>query len=278
MFFLVSPLPAGSMKKGNKFIRYLKIFLAVYIAGGVIIFLIQDFILFHPKPLPRTYKFSFTQPFIEHNIAIEKGRNLSILQFTVAHKKGTIIFFHGNMENVEHYKKYVPYLTNLGYEVWMMDYPGFGKSTGKRSEENIYKDALTVYNLVLKSTTHDSIIIYGKSIGTGVAAQLASIKPCKRLILETPYYSIAALAKHYFFMYPVLPVRRYYFPTYQYLQKIKAPVTILHGTADELIPYRQAKDLAAQNKQVDLITIQKGKHNNLLSFPTFKNAIDSLLL
>jgi uncharacterized protein len=264
-------------KKRNKAGLIFRSIVLAYLAGGIIIFLIQDLILFHPKQLAATYKFSFDQPFIEHNIEGANGRNLNILQFTVAAKKGTILFFHGNMQHVEHYKKYIPFFTNLGYEVWMPDYPGFGKSTGKRTEEAITKDAQIVYDLATKQTLPDSIIIYGKSIGTGVAAQLASVKSCRRLILETPYYSIAALAKHYFPIYPVALLSNYHFPTNQYLKKIIAPVTILHGTADEVIPFGQSKKLKEEHPAVQLIEIDKGKHNNLLSFPQFKKSIDSLL-
>ncbi|HVG39960.1 MAG TPA: alpha/beta fold hydrolase [Chitinophagaceae bacterium] len=255
---------------------YLKILIAVYLIGGLIIFFIQDLILFHPKPLAATYKFNFNQPYIEHNILADGGRNLSILQFPVSNKKGIVIFFHGNMKNVEHYKKYVPFITSFGFELWMVDYPGFGKSTGKRSEQAMYNDALTTYRLATNKT-NDNIFIYGKSIGTGVATQLASIVPCKQLILETPYYSIAALAKHYFPMYPVLPMSRYLFPTFQNIKKVKAPTTILHGTDDEIIPFGQAKKLKEENSMIQLITIENGKHNNLLSFDKFRTTLDSLL-
>jgi pimeloyl-ACP methyl ester carboxylesterase len=262
-------------KKGWVFI---KVILATYIIGGVVLYLIQDLLLFHPKPLSAQYQFQFSQPFTEHNILHETGRNLNILYFPVKDvKKGTILFFHGNMKNSEHYKKYIPFLTNTGFDVWMMDYPGFGKSTGKRSEEIMCKDALLVYNMATAQTSSDSLIIYGKSIGTGVAAQLASVRPCQRLILETPYYSLDALAKHYLPFYPVPPMSRYSFPIYQYLKKVAAPITILHGTKDEVIPFKQAKNLQEENKNIQLVIIRNGKHNNLLSFPLFQKTIDSIL-
>ena len=265
------------VKRRNKWIKIGAAIGALYIAGGVLLYLIQDLILFHPKVLPTDHRFHFTKPVVEKNIKRRDGSNLNLLELKKEHSKGIILFFHGNMENAEHYEKYVPFFNNLGYELWIMDYAGFGKSTGKRTEENMYNDAQTVYNLALKQTTPDSIIIYGKSIGTGVAAHLAAGNQCKQLILETPYYSIPALAKHYFPIYPVLPISRYLFPTFQYLSKVKAPVTLLHGTADEIIPYAQAKKLKEENYKVQLISIPKGKHNNLLSFPQFRAVIDSIL-
>ena len=98
-----------------------------------------------------------------------------------------------------------------------------------------------------------------------------------KLILETPYYSMDALAKHYFFMYPVMPMSKYEFPTYQYFHNIKAPITIFHGTADEVIPYKQSRWLATLKPGTELVIIKKGRHNNLPDFPLFQQKLDSLL-
>jgi hypothetical protein len=254
-----------------------RIFLLIYICGGVILYSIQDMLLFHPIPLPKEHHFSFDQPFEELNIPIGTD-NLSLVKFhTNQPRKGIVLFFHGNRYNVEHYKKYPALFLQHGYDLWMIDYPGFGKTTGVRSEQNIYNDALLTYELAQKEVHNDSIIIYGKSIGTGVAAQLASIKPAKQLILETPYYSIDALAKHYFPIYPVLPMTQYSFPIYDYLKKVTYPVTMFHGTKDEVIPYEEAQELSEENKQIELITIPGGKHNTLYGFALYQQKMDSLL-
>jgi alpha-beta hydrolase superfamily lysophospholipase len=250
---------------------------AFYLIGGIALFFFQDQLLFHPRPLAKDYLFSFDQPFTEMNIPFQKN-NISIVQFKPSsHRKGVVLFFHGNMHNVEHYNKYPSLFTRNGYEVWMIDYPGFGKTTGERSEQIIEEEALLFYDLAAKEIAGDSILIYGKSIGTGIAAFVASQKQCKRLILETPYYSIDALAKHYFPIYPVIPLAKYTFPTYAYLKNVAAPVTIFHGTHDEVIPFRQGKKLAAENNGAGFIPVEKGKHNNLFSFPLFQQKMDSLL-
>ncbi|HLG39384.1 MAG TPA: alpha/beta fold hydrolase, partial [Chitinophagaceae bacterium] len=164
------------------------------------------------------------------------------------------------------------------YEVWMMDYPGFGKSTGERNEDILYDDALQFYQMARARFGKDSIIIYGKSLGTGIASHLASVRDCKRLILETPYYSIDALFSHYAFIYPVTPMSKYHLPTYRYLEKTDVPVAIFHGTNDEVIPYNHSKRLIKIAKtDIELITIEKGKHNNLNDFPIFHQKMDSVL-
>jgi len=249
----------------------------VYLTGGIVLYFIQDLILFHPKPLSKEYQFSFDEPFEEMNVPFE-GQNISIIKFKpVGNRKGIALFYHGNRKNVERYKKYPGFFLRNQYEIWMIDYPGFGKSTGKRTEALIDREAILMYDLALKQTSSDSIVIYGKSIGTGVACYVAANKDSKRLILETPYYSIPALARHYFPIYPVGALIKYSLPVHDYLNKTKAPVTIFHGTGDEVVPYAQSLRLKKENPKVELITIENGRHNDLPEFALFQKKLDSLL-
>ena len=259
--------------------KWFKIIALVYFMIGILLFFLQDKFIFHPTKLPADYKYQFNIPFREIDLAVTAEKNLSIVQFTVPDsvRKGVVLYFHGNRTNINRYAKYASNFTRNGYEVWMMDYPGYGKSTGKRSEKILYSDALLLYKMAISKVSAEHIIIYGKSLGTGIAAQLASVRDCKKLILETPYYSMDALAKHYFFMYPVMPMTKYSLPTYQHFEYIKAPVTIFHGTKDAVIPYKQAKWLAEKKPGTELITLEKGKHNNLPDFPLFQQKLDSLL-
>ena len=256
------------------------IVVAIYVTGGSALYFLQDNFLFHPLFLPADYHYTFNIPFREIDLTVAKDKNLSVVEFTVPDSvcRGIVLYFHGNRLNINRYASFANNFTKHGYEVWMMDYPGFGKSTGARTEQIICDDALRLYKMARARFSSDSIIIYGKSIGTGVASQLASVVKCKRLILETPYYSISALASHYFFIYPIPLLSRYKFPVYQYFEKIRAPITIFHGSNDEVIPYKQAKRLLELKKaNVELITIGKGKHNNLANFTLFHQKLDSVL-
>lgn len=244
---------------------------------GFALYLFQDMILFHPKPLNQDYKYSFPYKFTEHNITSGK-RNLNYIKFLPdSTAKGIVLYYHGNRRNIQRYADYSKLFTSKGYEVWMMDYPGFGKSTGKRTQQNIYDDAKLLYNLATKQVNSSQIIIYGKSIGTGVASFTASTNDAKHLILETPYYSIDALAKHYFPIYPVSPMTKYSFPINQYLRSANMPVTIFHGTDDEVIPYKQALRLKKEFPLINLITIEEGQHNNLPTSNLYKYTLDRLL-
>lgn len=264
--------------------KWVKIVAVIYVVWGLALYFLQEKFLFHPEKLSPEHKFSFAIPFREIDLAINKERNLSIVQFTVPDsvRKGIVLYFHGNRKNIERYAPFATNFTKNNYEVWMMDYPGFGKTTGKRSEQVMYDDAGELYKMARAMISKDSILIYGKSIGTGVASWLASVKDCKRLILETPYYSIESLFRHYAFIYPVSWMTRYHFPVYQYFRKIEAPITIFHGTNDETIPFSQSEMLIEPWNEMpslarELIPIENGKHNNLNDFPGFHRKLDSLL-
>jgi len=264
----------------KKIWKWIKIILAIYIIIGFALYFLQDKILFHPEKLSPGHTFNFPIPFKEINLAVNNDKTISIVQFTVPDsvRKGLVLYFHGNRRNIERYAPFASNFTKNNYEVWMMDYPGFGKSTGDRSEQILYDDALQFYKMARARFSKDSIIIYGKSLGTGIACQLASVRDCKRLILEAPYYSIDALFRHYAFMYPISWIMHYHLPSYQYLQRVDAPVTIFHGANDEVIPYSHSKRLLKMAKPgAELITIEKGKHNTLNDFPLFHQKLDSLL-
>lgn len=269
-----------AVMNGRRLFRWIKIVLLVYGSIGIALYYLQDSLLFHPEIKARQELYDFGLPFREINIPYDSASNLNVIQFTssVPAPKGVVLYFHGNKKNISWYAKNAPYFTRHGYEVWMIDYPGFGKSTGPLTEQRLYDYAIQVYKLARATYSKDSIIIYGKSMGTGIAAQLASVRDCKRLILETPYYSIRSIASRYFFMYPLHRILHYELPTYAYLPKVTAPVTIFHGTSDNVIPYNNAARLKTTLKSQDeFITIEGASHNNLNEFPLFYEKLAVLL-
>ncbi|HVZ56803.1 MAG TPA: alpha/beta fold hydrolase [Chitinophagaceae bacterium] len=260
--------------------KWIPLLLACYLAGGSALYFLQDALLLHPVPVRRDQPYAFPQPHQEINIPISASSNLNFVRFpsSVGPARGVVLYFHGNRDNVSRYARYAPAFTRQGYEVWMMDYPGFGKSTGKCSEQTLYDWALQFYKFARSRFSRDSILIYGKSLGTGIATQLASVRDCRRLILESPYFSMGSLASHYFFMYPVNWLLHYRLPTGTFLRRVSAPVTIFHGSDDGLIPLDNARKLQACLKPGDrFITIPGGGHNDLFSRPDMTRQLDSLL-
>jgi alpha-beta hydrolase superfamily lysophospholipase len=266
------------MKK--KVLRWTKIIVLLYCLVGIALYYLQDYFLFHPTVLPRNYPYQFDLPFVEVEIPFNKTDTLNMVQFmpTNSVRKGVVIYFHGNRENINRYAKFASNFTRHGYEVWMPDYPGFGKTIGQRNEKILYQQSVQIYKMASTRYKKDSVVIYGKSFGTGIAAYLASVYDCKQLILETPYSSIPDLMGSYAFIYPTTRMSNYKIPTYEYLQSVKAPITIFHGTDDGVIPYRCAKKLKGVLKPSDrFITIEKGSHNDLNDFPLYQQQLGALL-
>ena len=277
--FLFSSLPVMKINY-KKVWKWFKILAIVYVIGGVALYFLQDYILFHPVTLKRDHNYNFPEKHKEINIPITENSNLNIVQFfsTDTVTKGIVLYFHGNKKNISWYAKYPPYFTKHGYEVWLIDYPGFGKSTGKFTEQTLYDWSNYMYNFARTRFSADNIIVYGKSMGTGIATHLASIQPCKKLILETPYYDYPSVNKHYLPIYPIEWMIHYKIPTHDYIEKVIAPITILQGTDDWLVTYNNAKRLRPFLKPGDeFITIKDGEHNDLFKFQETVEKLDSLL-
>lgn len=264
----------------KRIINIIVVLLFIYIVVGVLLYFIQDRFLLHPKKLKKQYRFAITVPHQELNIPVNQEDTINIMKFLPASNKprGVVLYFHGNRENIEHYVKYTNRFTSRGYEVWMEDYPGFGKSTGERTEKKMYQQALQVQKMAAAKYGKDSIIVYGKSFGTGIAAYVASESKNQRLILETPYYSIPSLFNCYAPIYPTGKMSNYQIPAYKYLSAVHYPITIFHGTDDGVIPYRNAARLKKIIKPADeFVTVEGGTHHNLNDFDLVKKKLDSLL-
>lgn len=249
--------------------RWIKVLVLVYSIIGIVFYYVQDKIFFHPTVLSQDYQYNYQGKLKEVFIPVNDQSTLYFVQFkTPDTAKGVVLYFHGNRDNISHYLNAVPPLVAQGYEVWMLEYPGFGKATGNFTEQNLYEWALQLYKYARPHFQPNQIVIYGRSLGTGIAAQLASIRDCRQLILEAPYYDFRNVARPYLFLYPLNRMIPFGFPTFQYLQKVTAPVTLIHGTDDGVISYRNSAALSKLFKPGDtLITVKGGSHNDLLNFP-----------
>ncbi len=273
-------MPVPNKNTKFKWQRWLKIVIIIYCGLGIALYSLQEKMLLHPKKLSADHQFPFAQPFQEVNIPFSKTDTVNMVKFYPKDsvRRGLVLYFHGNKDNVEHYAKFTQLFTNHGYEVWMPDYPGFGKSTGELTEQKLYSIAFEIQKMASLTYSPDSIVIYGKSLGTAIAAYTATTKTFKMLILETPYYSIPSLFGSYAFMYPAAVMSKYKLPTYEFLPQVESPVAIFHGTGDWVVPYRSGVKLKKFLKPTDkFIKIDEGSHNNLSGSPLYQASMDSLL-
>lgn len=264
----------------KKIFAWTKIIVISYCSIGIVLFYMQDIFIFLPKKLNTDHVFRFDFPFEEVFIPVNREDTISLLKFLPKEKqrKGVVVYYHGNKNNVEHYAIHSKIFTDNGYEVWMQDYPGYGKSRGERTEQKLYDQAMIVRNLAAGKFSADSTIVYGRSLGSGIAAYVASMSHCKHLVLETPYYSIPALLNSFTFIYPASYMSKYKIPTGKYIQDVEERITIFHGRNDWVIPYRCAAKLKQCLKTGDeFVTIDDGSHNDLGTKPVYKQKIAAIL-
>jgi hypothetical protein len=276
----VEIVPKKKPTRKQLIFRWIKIIVLLYSIIGIALFYLQEKFLFHPTSLDRDHKFSFTVPFEEVDIPVNNTDTINMVKFFPkdSTRKGVVLYFHGNKGNIERYAKFADNFTKHGYEVWMEDYPGFGKTTGECTEQKLYDEAMQVQKMAASKYGKNSIIIYGKSLGTGIAAYVASATACKRLILETPYTSVPDLFSYYAPIYPTSAMSKYKIPEADYISEVRSPVTVFHGTNDGVIPYRCVVKLRKVLKPTDeFITIEDGTHHNLNDFKLFQQKLDSLL-
>lgn len=260
-------------------VLFLTVLAAVYAGAIVLFYAFQERFFFHPKTLPRHFKYPFQADFEELFLPLPDGAVLNALFFrTPQPSKGVVLYFHGNADNLLRWGRRHADFVSRGYDFFVYDYRTFGKSTGIRNEAGFHNDAQFVYEYLLEKYPAEKIVLYGRSLGTGIASRLASKVPFKMLILETPYDSFAA-AIRVRFPYLWLPFPfRYDFRNDSYLPEIKCPVFIFHGTDDELIRLRSAKKLEPLvDSTGNFYVIVGGKHKNLPTFEAYQREIARIL-
>lgn len=267
----------------KKMTSFFLIIVIVYFLTCLLLFLFQEKLLFHPTQLPKTYQFPFkncTEVFLttEDNA---KHHALHFKQKKLKVAKGIVLYFHGNGGVLSRSGFAANSFTKLGYDVFMIDYRTYGKSTGKLSEQYLYKDAQMVYDYLLDDYDPENIIIYGRSLGSGIASWLAAKNEAKMLILETPFYNMKSVIKDKSFLLKLLPIDiilRYNFKNNFHIADLKMPVYVFHGTNDKVIPYKNAIKLKAIIKNGEFITIKGATHNNIVEFEQHRNKLKSILL
>jgi pimeloyl-ACP methyl ester carboxylesterase len=239
---------------------------------------VQERFIFKPEKLHADFKYVYDVPFKELFFDVEPGVSINGLHFTVDNPKGLILYFHGNSRSIKGWAKYAKDFFRYQYDVVLVDYRGFGKSTGKRSENDMLQDMQFVYDSLAVQYTEQHLIVYGRSLGSGFAAKIASDNKPRYLILDAPYFSFTKAIERFL---PILPIRfmlRFHLRTDKWIEQVNCHTYILHGTKDWLIPISHSKKLQAINpRKITLIRIEGGGHNNLPTFNEYHNFIRDIL-
>ena len=266
--------------------RVLQSLLALVAVGYIVVcgftYFGQEELIFHPRELPDDYVFSFEQPFKELKLTASDGGIVDAAEFPAAKgcttELGTVIYIHGNAAAIDRFGNRPGYFTSRCWSALLFDYRPFGKSRGELTAGSPLLDARAAYDYVLTKIPSERIILYGQSLGTGIASELASQVKERAVILEAPFLSVLSMAED---QYPYLPVAWFLkFPMRSDLAvpQIKSPVTIFHGTNDDIIPFAQGEALSKLVKSsVKFVAIKGGGHNDLPSAPEYSAALNEIL-
>ena len=256
----------------------LTIAVTVTLILGLLIYFFQHRFFFQPEKLAPDFKFAYDNlKAEERTVETEPGAQINYLHFLVDHPKGVVIYLKGNTKSIKGWGKFAIDFTRLGYEVIMMDYRGFGKSTGKRTVEAMKRDSQFIYEIAKKEYSEDKIIVYGRSLGSGFAARLAAKNNPRMLILTSPLYSLLRTIHRYLPFMPAKPFLRYNIPTFHYLKNVRCPIKIIHGSDDNLVPIKTAIDLSEINpKLTRLYVILGAGHINIHQFEEYHRVMEEI--
>jgi len=250
----------------------------IYFLLLIVFYFAQDLFFFRPEKLPDHFTYKYPFPFEEVNFDMEDGGRINGIHFKVPNAKGVVFYFKGNSRSIKGWGKFAKDFVSKGYDFFMIDYRGFGKSKGKRTENILYNDGQHVYKWLNKQYDEKTIIIYGRSMGSGIATRIASWNEPRMLILDSPYYSFLKQVRRYGFLLPIRWLLRYQILTYQFIKKVTCPVFIIHGRKDRLIPYKHSVELQKiQPATTKLYPIDDGGHNNLPDFAEYHEILYDIL-
>lgn len=252
--------------------------IVIYAVLLLLVYLVQEKLIFKPEKLSADFQYKFDVPFKELFFDVAPGVSINGLHFFCKNPKGLILYFHGNTRSIKGWAKYAKDFYRYQYNVVLVDYRGFGKSTGKRSEKEMLHDMQVVYTRLQAEYPENHIIVYGRSLGSGFATKVASDNKPRYLILDAPYYSFVKVVERFLPFFPHRFILRYHLRTDKWIRKVNCHTYILHGTKDWLIPIRHSVELQSINPhKITLIRIHGGGHNNLPSFPEYHAFIRDIL-
>lgn len=254
------------------------ILIAAYLLLCLAFYFFQHKFFFRPEKLHDSFKYKYPFPFEELNFDMEDGGQINALYFKVPNSRGVVYYLKGNSRSIKGWGKFAKDFLGNGYDFIIMDYRGFGKSKGRRTQEKIFGDAQFLYKWLEEKYPENRIILYGRSWGSGIAARIASWNHPRLLILDSPYFSFYYFIHQYLFFTPLAWLLRYHIRTDQYLKSISIPVHIIHGTHDRLISFEHSMKLKnLYPDKIILHPVQGARHNNLAEFKLFFEILYEIL-
>lgn len=247
---------------GRRIIRVLIIAVACYLAAGTYMYVFQRSFLFLPSgSLARPSERGLDSVQLVEVIA-KDGVSLSAWQAKAKGEKPTILYFHGNGGNLSSRSKRFDKIVEAGFGLFALSYRGYAGSGGTPSEQALIADGLIVFDKL--STQTSQIVIYGESLGAAIAVAVAAEREAAAVILESPFSAAVDIARDRYGWLPVEFLMKDPFRSRDRIGKVRSPLLIVHGDADEIIPIIQGRDLFLHAQEPKKMTVFAGaRHGDL---------------
>ncbi|NJC25146.1 alpha/beta hydrolase [Neolewinella antarctica] len=236
----------------------------IYVALATLIYAKQESLIFHPRA--RAIEYSYGN-YPEEWVEVEPGIRLNAMTVAAAGEvaPGVILYLHGNVGDNGRSLYQTRSLVGMGYDLFLVDYRGFGKSEGRiGGEENMTDDLQIVYDHLKDRYGEENIVIVGYSLGTGPGTFLAARNNPRGVVLVAPYLSLTAMKGEFFWMFPDF-LLNYELNNERHLAEANCPVTIIHGTGDRLIPVEMSQRLAAVDPvRIELVELNGVGHRGAI--------------
>lgn len=232
----------------------------------------QESLLFFPSKTPPERPLAQASDVHELKLSVP-GAQLSALHLKLPAPHGAILFLHGNAGGLESWFVNADFYRRANYDLFMLDYRGYGKSTGRiESEAQLHADAEAAWAYLAPQYRGLRLVVYGRSLGTALAARLAAQHQPDLTVLVSPYRSLAALARD---IYPWVPAAllRYPLRTEDDVARIASPLVLVHGLRDALIAPAHSEALLARAPQAQLLRVAGAGHNDLQEFEDYRQGL-----
>lgn len=249
---------------------------ALYAALLCLLWFGQERLIFQPVPLATDHRLA-REPDVHERFVEVEGARLSLLELRLPDPKGVVFFLHGNAGNLASWFVNAEFYRRANFDLVMLDYRGYGKSSGRiESEAQLHADVRAAWHAVAPRYAGKRVVLYGRSLGTALAASLAAELQPDLTMLVSPYESMQAMARQH---YPWVPAAllRYPLRTDEHLARVRSPVLLLHGDRDELIPLAHGSALKAIAPHARLHVVSGGGHNDLQEFESYLGAVNAAL-
>ena len=232
----------------------------------------QERLIFLPSPLPAEHRFDVGADVHETWLDVP-GARLHALHLRNREPRGVVFFLHGNAGNLDGWFVNADFYRRLNFDLFMLDYRGYGKSGGRiESQAQLEADVRVAWASIAPRYAGLRRVLVGRSLGSALAAGLGAELQPELTVLVSPYESLAALAAEHYRWVPQ-PLLRYPLRTDASLARIKTPVLLLHGDHDTLIAPQHSERLLRIAPQAERVLIEGAGHNDLQQFPAYLEAI-----